>query len=187
MKKLFFAVAALFVASVSFAQGFGGGMGEFKPEDMAKRNVDRLKEQLKLTQAQSDSIYKIYLVQAQDMQKRFASMQQGGGQGQMQMPSEEEMQKQQQARQAQENKIKSFLTEEQKKQYDEMQAQRRQGGFGGPGMGGPGMGGQRPQGAPGMGGQRPQGQPQARPQGQPQNGPQQAAPAQQNGRQRNRR
>lgn len=176
MKKLFFAVAALFVASVSFAQGFGGGMGEFKPEDMAKRNVDRLKEQLKLTQAQSDSIYKIYLVQAQDMQKRFASMQQGGGQGQMQMPSEEEMQKQQQARQAQENKIKSFLTEEQKKQYDEMQAQRRQGGFGGPGMGGPGMGGQRPQ-----------GQPQARPQGQPQNGPQQAAPAQQNGRQRNRR
>lgn len=176
MKKLFFAVAALFVASVSFAQGFGGGMGEFKPEDMAKRNVDRLKEQLKLTQAQSDSIYKIYLVQAQDMQKRFASMQQGGGQGQMQMPSEEERQKMQETRQAQENKIKSFLTEEQKKQYDEMQAQRRQGGFGGPGMGGPGMGGQRPQ-----------GQPQARPQGQPQNGPQQAAPAQQNGRQRNRR
>lgn len=176
MKKLFFAVAALFVASVSFAQGFGGGMGEFKPEDMAKRNVDRLKEQLKLTQAQSDSIYKIYLVQAQDMQKRFASMQQGGGQGQMQMPSEEERQKMQETRQAQENKIKSFLTEEQKKQYDEMQAQRRQGGFGGPGMG-----------APGMGGQRPQGQPQARPQGQPQNGPQQAAPAQQNGRQRNRR
>lgn len=176
MKKLFFAVAALFVASVSFAQGFGGGMGEFKPEDMAKRNVDRLKEQLKLTQAQSDSIYKIYLVQAQDMQKRFASMQQGDGQGQMQMPSEEGRQKMQETRQAQENKIKSFLTEEQKKQYDEMQAQRRQGGFGGPGMGGPGMGGQRPQ-----------GQPQARPQGQPQNGPQQAAPAQQNGRQRNRR
>ena len=64
----------------------------------------------------------------------------------------EQMQKQ---RAAQEAKIKSFLTDDQKKKYDEIQEQRRQqrqqggqGGFGG------GFGGGMPQG--GFGGARPQ-------------------------------
>ena len=63
----------------------------------------------------------------------------------------EQMQKQ---RQAQDAKIKSFLTDAQKKTYDELQEQRRQrqgqGGFGG-GQGAPqdGFGGGRPQGGQG--------------------------------------
>ena len=49
MKKILFAIAALMVSTLSFAQGFGGGFGggqgmNMNPEDMAKRQADRLKE-----------------------------------------------------------------------------------------------------------------------------------------------
>ena len=169
MKKILFAVAALFISTMSFAQGFGGGFGggqgmNMNPEDMAKRQADRLKEQLELTQVQYDSIYSYYLKSSKEQAARREQMQNGGqqpGQGDMQAMMEQ-MQKQ---RQEQEAKIKSFLTDAQKKKYDEAQEQRRQqrgqggqGGFGG-GMGG--FGGGMPQGGQG-GGQRPQG---GRPQG----------------------
>ena len=147
MKKVLFAVAALFISTMSFAQGFGGGFGggqgmNMNPEDMAKRQADRLKEQLTLTQVQYDSIYNMYLASSKEQAKR-----------------REQMQKQ---RQAQDAKIKSFLTDAQKKTYDELQEQRRQrqgqGGFGG-GQGAPqgGFGGGRPQGGQGgpQGGGRP--------------------------------
>ena len=131
MKKILFAIAALMVSTMSFAQGFGGfggGQGmSFEPEDMAKRQADRLKEQLELTQVQYDSIYNYYLASSKEQAAR-----------------REQMQKQ---RQAQEAKIKSFLTDDQKKKYDEAQEQRRQqrqqqggqGGFGGFGGFGGGM------------------------------------------------
>ena len=53
MKKILFAVAALFISTMSFAQGFGGGFGggqgmSMNPEDMAKRKADRLQEQLEV-------------------------------------------------------------------------------------------------------------------------------------------
>ena len=62
MKKILFAIAALMVSTLSFAQGFGGGFGggqgmNMNPEDMAKRQADSLKEQLELNQVQYDSIY----------------------------------------------------------------------------------------------------------------------------------
>ena len=159
MKKILFAVAALFISTMSFAQGFGGGFGggqgmNMNPEDMAKRQADRLKEQLTLTQVQYDSIYNYYLASSKEQAARCEQMQNGGGQ----MPAEGDMQammeQMQKQRQAQEAKIKSFLTDEQKKKYDEAQEQRRQqrgqggqGGFGGFGGGMPqgGFGGGRPQ------------------------------------------
>lgn len=121
----------------------------FEPEDMAKRQADRLKEQLELTQVQYDSIYNYYLANSKEQAARREQMQNGGqmpGEGDMQAMMEQ-MQKQ---RQAQETKIKSFLTDDQKKKYDEVQEQRRQqrqqqagqGGFGG-GFGG--FGGGMPQ------------------------------------------
>ena len=66
MKKILFAIAALMVSTMSFAQGFGGGFGggqgmNMNPEDMAKRQADRLQEQLELTKVQYDSIYNYYL------------------------------------------------------------------------------------------------------------------------------
>ena len=150
MKKILFAIAALMVSTMSFAQGFGGfggGQGmSFEPEDMAKRQADRLKEQLELTQVQYDSIYNYYLASSKEQAARREQMQNGGqmpGEGDMQAMMEQ-MQKQ---RQAQEAKIKSFLTDDQKKKYDEAQEQRRQqrqqqggqGGFGGFGGFGGGM------------------------------------------------
>ena len=105
MKKILFAIAALMVSTMSFAQGFGGfggGQGmSFEPEDMAKRQADRLKEQLELTQVQYDSIYNYYLASSKEQAARREQMQNGGGQ----MPAEgdmqammEQMQKQRQAR-----------------------------------------------------------------------------------------
>ncbi|MBR4842108.1 MAG: hypothetical protein IK006_03305 [Bacteroidaceae bacterium] len=157
MKKILFAVAALFISTMSFAQGFGGGFGggqgmNMNPEDMAKRQADRLKEQLTLTQVQYDSIYNMYLASSKEQAARREQMQNGGQQGQGDMQAMmEQMQKQ---REAQDAKIKSFLTDAQKKTYDELQEQRRQrqgqGGFGG-GQGAPqgGFGGGRPQGGQG--------------------------------------
>ncbi len=119
----------------------------FEPEDMAKRQADRLKEQLELTQVQYDSIYNYYLASSKEQAARREQMQNGGGQ----MPAEGDMQammeQMQKQRQAQEAKIKSFLTDDQKKKYDEAQEQRRQqrqqqggqGGFGGFGGFGGGM------------------------------------------------
>lgn len=150
MKKILFAIAALMVSTMGFAQGFGGfggGQGmSFEPEDIAKRQADRLKEQLELTQVQYDSIYNYYLASGKEQAARREQMQNGGqmpGEGDMQAMMEQ-MQKQ---RQAQEAKIKSFLTDDQKKKYDEVQEQRRQqrqqqggqGGFGGFGGFGGGM------------------------------------------------
>jgi len=152
MKKLFFAFAAMMVSTLCFAQGFGGGMGfgggqgqQMSPEDRAKRQADQLKEQLTLNQAQYDSIYTYYVKNAKEQQKQREEMMNGGGQGQMDMQAMmEQMQKQ---REAQEAKIKSFLTDDQKKAYDKAQQERRErmqqggmGGFGG-GFGGP-QGGQ---------------------------------------------
>jgi len=159
MKKILFAIAALMVSTMSFAQGFGGGFGggqgmNMNPEDMAKRQADRLQEQLELTKVQYDSIYNMYLANSKEQAARREQMQNGGEQPDMQAMMEQ-MQKQ---REAQEAKLKSFLTDDQKKKYDEIQEQRRQqrqqggqGGFGG-GMGG--FGGGAPQG--GFGGGRPQ-------------------------------
>ena len=157
MKKILFAVAALFISTMSFAQGFGGGFGggqgmNMNPEDMAKRQADRLQEQLELTKVQYDSIYNYYLASSKEQAARREQMQNGGQQGQGDMQAMmEQMQKQ---REAQDAKIKSFLTDAQKKTYDELQEQRRQrqgqGGFGG-GQGAPqgGFGGGRPQGGQG--------------------------------------
>ena len=115
MKKILFAIAALLVSTMSFAQGFGGGFGggqgmSMDPEDMAKRQADRLKEQLELNQVQYDSIYNYYVANAKEQAARREQMQNGGGQ----MPAEGDMQammeQMQKQRQAQEEKIKSFLT-----------------------------------------------------------------------------
>lgn len=153
------------VSTLSFAQGFGGGFGggmqQMNPEDMAKRQADRLKEQLELTQVQYDSIFNYYVANQKEQAKRREQMQNSGGQ----MPADGDMQammeQMQKQRAAQEAKLKSFLTDEQKKKYDAIQEERRQqrqngqgGGFGG-GMPMGGFGGGAPMG--GFGGGAPMG------------------------------
>lgn len=147
MKKLFFAVALLMVSTFSFAQGFGGGQGmNFNPEDMAKRQVDRLNEQVQLTKAQQDTLTTFFLAQSKAQQARREKMQQnGGGQQQMGQGFSEEMMKEMQAqREAQTAKIKSVLTPEQFQKYQKAEEDRRQQMGQGGGMGG--FGGGAPQG-----------------------------------------
>lgn len=127
MKRVTLLLTVLLTASIGFAQMPGGQMN-FKPEDMAKRQVDRLQESLKLEKAQYDSIYVFFLAQAKEQQKQREQMGQGGGQ---QMDREAMMERFQKQRELQEAKLKSILTEEQFKKYQEQQAQQRAGGFGG--------------------------------------------------------
>ena len=119
------------VSLSSFAQ-FGGGQFQMpKPEEMATRRADQVKEQVKdagqLTDEQYKKVYDLYLKQSKDMQ---AKMSEGGGMGGFNM---EEMQKQQEAT----NKaLKEILSEEQFKAYQKAQEEmmkrfQQGGGFGG--------------------------------------------------------
>ena len=151
MKKLSLVLSFLMVAAISFAQapggqgGFGGQMN-MNPEERAKRQADRLQEQLELNKAQYDSLYVYFLAQGKEQQKqREQMMNQGGGQPQ-QMDMEAMMERFQKQREAQEAKMKSVLTEAQFKKYQEQQAEQRAnfgGGQGFPG-GGQGFGGCQP-------------------------------------------
>lgn len=157
MKKLSLVLSLLMVATISFAQapggqgGFGGQMN-MNPEDMAKRQAERLQQQLELNKTQYDSLYVFFLAQSKEQQKqREQMMNQGGGQPQ-QMDMEAMMERFQKQREVQEAKLKTILTEAQFKKYQDQQAEMRAngGGFGGGFGGGQGMpGGQGPR--PGAG------------------------------------
>ena len=155
MKKIILTLMLAVVSLSSFAQ-FGGGQFQMpKPEEMATRRADQVKEQVKdagqLTDEQYKKVYDLYLKQSKDMQ---AKMSEGGGMGGFNM---EEMQKQQEAT----NKaLKEILTAEQFAAYEKAQQERRQrgGGFGGGRPGGQGgQGGGFGGGRPRQGGNGPQG------------------------------
>ncbi|MBO7580443.1 MAG: hypothetical protein J6T38_02855 [Bacteroidaceae bacterium] len=131
MKKIILTLMLAVVSLSSFAQ-FGGGQFQMpKPEEMATRRADQVKEQVKdagqLTDEQYKKVYDLYLKQSKDMQ---AKMSEGGGMGGFNM---EEMQKQQEAT----NKaLKEILSEEQFKAYQKAQEEmmkrfQQGGGFGG--------------------------------------------------------
>lgn len=124
MKKIIMTLLALVLTTGAFAQGFG----DFNPEDMAKMQVDRMKESYKLNDAQYNKLLKFF---KDSTKKMMDDMQNGGGQGGFDM---EAMQKRMKA---QNDTIKSVLTEEQFKAYEEDQKKMRErfqqggGGFGG--------------------------------------------------------
>ena len=131
MKKIILTLMLAVVSLSSFAQ-FGGGQFQMpKPEEMATRRADQVKEQVKdagqLTDEQYKKVYDLYLKQSKDMQ---AKMSEGGGMGGF---NREEMQKQQEAT----NKaLKEILSEEQFKAYQKAQEEmmkrfQQGGGFGG--------------------------------------------------------
>ena len=132
MKKLFLTMMVAMISLTSFAQ-FGGGQFQMpKPEEMATRRADQVKEQVKdagqLTDDQYKKVYDLYLQQSKDMQAKMNEG--GGGFGAFNM---EDMQKQQEAT----NKaLKEILSEEQFKAYQKAQEEmmkrfQQGGGFGG--------------------------------------------------------
>ena len=132
MKKIILTLMLAVVSLSSFAQ-FGGGQFQMpKPEEMATRRADQVKEQVKdagqLTDDQYKKVYDLYLKQSKDMQAKMNEG--GGGFGAFNM---EDMQKQQEAT----NKaLKEILSEEQYKAYQKAQEEmmkrfQQGGGFGG--------------------------------------------------------
>ena len=132
MKKIILTLMLAVVSLSSFAQ-FGGGQFQMpKPEEMATRRADQIKEQVKdagqLTDDQYKKVYDLYLKQSKDMQAKMNEG--GGGFGAFNM---EDMQKQQEAT----NKaLKEILSEEQFKAYQKAQEEmmkrfQQGGGFGG--------------------------------------------------------
>ena len=132
MKKIILTLMLAVVSLSSFAQ-FGGGQFQMpKPEEMATRRADQIKEQVKDAGALSDEQYKkvydLFLKQSKDMQAKMNEG--GGGFGAFNM---EDMQKQQEAT----NKsLKEILSEEQFKAYQKAQEEmmkrfQQGGGYGG--------------------------------------------------------
>lgn len=129
MKKFFLTMMVAAISLTSFAQQFGGGQRrEFKPEDMATRRADQVKEAAQTTDEQYKKVYDLFLKQSKDMQAKMSEG--GGGFGAFNM---EDMQKQQEAT----NKaLKEILSEEQYKAYQKAQEEmmkrfQQGGGFGG--------------------------------------------------------
>ena len=142
MKRMILAAFALVLSVSIFAQQpQRGERREFKPEDMATMQADRMKKDLNLDDKQYKSVYNLFLKRGEEMKAQFARPQEG-----QQVDREArraEMQKQQEAMQAE---LKKILTPEQYAKYEEMQkkeAERRR-------QGGPQGGPRGPQGGPGM-------------------------------------
>ena len=114
--SLFFAMAL--TVGMSFAQERGSRQNR-TPEEMAKMQVERLTEQLTLNKTQQDSVYK-YALQASKEQREL--MQNAGDDRQA------AFQKMQGLREANEKKIKSFLTADQVAKYEEILKNRPQRG-----------------------------------------------------------
>ena len=142
MKRMILAAFALVLSVSIFAQQpQRGERREFKPEEMATMQADRMKKDLNLDDKQYQSVYNLFLKRGEEMKAQFAKPQEG-----QQIDREArraEMQKKQEAMQAE---LKKILTPEQYAKYEEMQkkeAERRR-------QGGPQGGPRGPQGGQGM-------------------------------------
>jgi protein CpxP len=112
-------------------QGQGGGYGRMQgtPEEMAKRQADRMSQELGLSADQTAKVQQIMLARGQEMQ---AMRGQAGG-------DRDKMREQMQAsRTKYDAQFKEVLTADQYTKYTTMQSDRMNRG-GGRGMGGPGM------------------------------------------------
>lgn len=124
MRKFLIGLAALIMTTGAFAQGFG----QFNPDDIAKMQADRIKEVCKVDDGQYKKIVDYFVKDVKEMTAQM-SQGQGGGFGGFDM---EAMQKRMKA---QTDFLKSVLTEDQFKKYEEDQ-RRMMEQFGGGGFGG---------------------------------------------------
>ncbi|MBE8721446.1 hypothetical protein C4F40_12010 [Sphingobacterium sp. Ka21] len=121
MKNLMLVLVAIFLsASAAIAQERGNRQGPGQnrtPEERAKAEVERLNTALSLDQSQRDSIYTYSLQQSTAQQALF---QQGDG------DRDKRIEKMRSFREKYDTKLKSILTEEQIKKYEEIQKERSQ-------------------------------------------------------------
>ena len=111
-KKTLMVISSLFLATtVAFAQQ----RQQRSPEEQAKMRVEHLDKLLTLNQVQKDSIYNLTLANAQQR----ATLKNDGG------DRKANMEKFKQLQEAQATKIKSWLTPDQVKLFDEQQETMR--------------------------------------------------------------
>lgn len=129
MKKF---ILSLIVALVTLgASAQGQGPRQWNPEDMAKRQAERIKTACGINDDQYTALYNLYLDQSKKQMAQMDSLRAlGNNGGERPRFNREEMQKRREEMNA---KIKAILTEEQYAKYEEMQQQQRQRGFGGQG------------------------------------------------------
>jgi protein CpxP len=140
MKASFLTLLAAFALSIGTAaaqnsppdgapQGGGYGRMQGTPEEMAKRQTERMTQELGLNADQAAKVQQIQTARAQEMQ---AMRGQGGG-------DRDKMREQMQAsRTKYDAQFKEVLTADQYTKYTSMEANRMNRGGGRPGMGGPG-------------------------------------------------
>lgn len=117
MKKIgLLALVLLFGATIGFAQPRGGERN-FDPEQMAKRQTERLDERLELTKDQEEKVYALNLDTGKKMQKMRESND-GDFEGMREQMLE--------LRNKQNAKMKDILTDKQWKEYEKYQEERRE-------------------------------------------------------------
>lgn len=122
MKKIILSLIIALSALVANAQG--QGFRQMNPEDMAKRQTERVKEACGINEEQYAKIYDLYLAQQKQAQAMMDSLRaQANNGGERPRFNREAMQKRQDELNA---KLKEVLTEEQYAKYEEMQKQMRQ-------------------------------------------------------------
>lgn len=116
MKKMILSCIALVMAAGAMAQP-----REFNPENMAKRQAERIKTTCNLSDAQYKSVLELFTKEAKERKAQMDSIRNAGGDFRQSFDRE----KMRAQRAEQEKAIKAILTEEQVKAYDKMRAERR--------------------------------------------------------------
>ena len=118
MKKIgFLLIAVLLGAIISMAQP--GGQRNRNPEEMAKRQTERLKELLGLNKAQEKKVYDLSLENGKKRAEMFQEMRDSGN------GFEEMREKMQELRNDENKKMKAILTDEQWTKYEKYLEERR--------------------------------------------------------------
>ncbi|HKJ79071.1 MAG TPA: DUF4890 domain-containing protein [Prolixibacteraceae bacterium] len=118
MKKIGLIVGVLvMVVSASMAQP-RGGQRDFDPEEMAKRQTERLKETLDLSKDQEKKVYELNLESGKEMSKLRDQRGSGNNDGMREKMSE--------IRDGQNEKMKKILTDKQWVKYEKYLEERRE-------------------------------------------------------------
>ena len=129
MKRLaFLLVVVLIGTTVAMAQN-RGGQRQFNPEEMAKRQTEQFKTELKLNDTQAEKMEKVLQASYKEMSTLREEMR--GEEDRTKM-----REKMTEWRTDQQKEIKKILTDEQFVKYEKLMEERRANRRGGPGGGG---------------------------------------------------
>ena len=126
MKRLvFLLMVVLLGTTIAMAQN-RGGQRQFNPEEMAKRQTERYKTELKMNDTQTEKMEQVLLASYKKMSTMREEMREDADRTKMREQMTE-------WRTEQEKEIKKILTDDQFEKYEKMMEERRSRRGGGPG------------------------------------------------------